>query len=89
MHILAGIYDALIRSDFPNMIQVASGFAAAYAWRKFICKKSWCARLGKHQVQGTTYKTCSRHCTQDVHELLRKQHAIKRPDQHRFLNKAV
>jgi hypothetical protein len=84
--ILFHVYDALVRSDLPNVIQDGSGALGLYALRKFNCKQKRCPRIGRHAVQGTTYHTCARHTTAPVHEKLFAQHAQQRPDQHDLLN---
>ena len=85
-HTLFHGYVWLFRSDLPNIIQVASGAVAVYALRKFNCKQPRCPRIGKHAVRGTTYKTCSKHATIDIHADLIARHKRERPDQHELMN---
>jgi hypothetical protein len=84
-----GIYVHLVRSDVPNIIQVASGFVALWAVRKINCMTKRCPRIGRHLVKGTTYHTCGKHTTAEQHTKLHAMHAWRRPDQHKFLNPGV
>jgi hypothetical protein len=77
---------SITQGPLPNIIQVSSGVAAGYALRKFNCKEKRCPRIGKHTVDGTTYKTCSKHATREVHDRLKARHAEERPEQHALLN---
>ncbi len=79
----------LFQSELANVIQVASGGTAIYALRKFNCRTRWCWRIGKHAVEGTTFRTCSRHATIADHEKLKRRHAIERPEQHALLSKGA
>lgn len=85
--VLIAVYDALVRSDLPNIIQVGSGAAGAYAMRKFNCSQPRCPRIGKHPVAGTTYRTCSKHAVPEIHKALYLKHAAERPKQHELMNK--
>lgn len=87
MSILSSIYAGLVKSDVPNIIQDISGAVAAYALRKFNCKVQRCLRIARHTVEGTTYHTCSKHTTPEVHESLKVKHAVERPKQHKLLNR--
>jgi len=77
-------------SDIPNTIQVLSGpslvLGMLYGLRKFNCSQKGCPRVGKHKVEGTTYRTCTRHTTVSVHKKLAEKHAVERPEQHELLN---
>jgi len=86
MHLLLLLYQALVHSDVPNIIQDVSGIVALWALRKFNCKVSHCWRFGRHTVNGTTYHTCTKHAVTDVHTALQAQHAVERPEQHKLLN---
>lgn len=88
MHILLlDLYNALVHSDIPNIIQDVSGIVALYALRKFNCKVPRCWRIARHQVEGTTYHTCSKHTTAEFHDALIVQHADERPEQHALLSR--
>lgn len=51
------------------------------------CTEKGCWRIGHHTVEGTTYKTCHKHTTENVHMKLFLHHSEKRPEQHALLNK--
>ena len=50
------------------------------------CPVKGCWRIGRHQVDGTPYKTCHKHATVEVHKRLHKEHKNKYPAQHELLN---
>ena len=79
-------------SDIPNTIQVLSGpslvLGMLYGLRKFNCSEKRCPRIGKHKVEGTTYRTCSKHTTVLVHVRLMDRHAVERPEQHELTSGA-
>jgi hypothetical protein len=87
---LHGVYVDLVRSDVPNIIQVISGTSLIAAvllfFRHLICKQHGCYRVAWHRVEGTTYKTCTKHATGAVHHRLWIKHAAELPDQHDLLN---
>jgi len=68
----------------------ASIVCAVVGWfwllRKIHCSEPHCFRPGRHPVEGTTFRTCQKHTTQEVHERLHKVHAEKFPEQHAHLN---
>ncbi len=49
------------------------------------CASCW--RIGRVQVEGTPYKTCHKHSTEDSHQAIHKRHSIEFPDQHKLLSK--
>lgn len=69
---------------------IASVMWALPAWflllHKLHCGKPCCFRPAKHPVAGTTYHTCQKHTTRDVHDKLFAKHEKKFPDQHDLLN---
>jgi hypothetical protein len=89
MSILHTLNDWLFQSELANIIQVASGGMAVYALRKFNCHTRWCWRIGKHPVEGTTFRTCSKHTTAEHHTELKRRHAIERPEQHALLSEGA
>jgi hypothetical protein len=84
------VYDWLFRSDLANILQVIGSLSLIAAivafFRKLRCAQPGCYRAGLHRVTGTTYRTCVRHTTLDVHDALYDRHARERPAQHELLN---
>jgi hypothetical protein len=52
-------------------------------YRSHRCANCW--RLGRHEVEGTHYRTCHRHLTNDDHALLQTRHEVLHPEQHAML----
>jgi len=80
--------------DWPNGIVVgnliASMLWALPTWfillKKLHCAEHGCFRPGRHLVAGTTYNTCQKHTTKEIHDRLFQRHSVKFPDQHDHLN---
>lgn len=53
-------------------------------YRNHKCAACW--RYGRHEVQGTKYKTCHKHATIASHTQLKAKHAQKYPAQHKLFN---
>ncbi len=76
--------------DAANWAQVLSvlvpGTIAVSVWRMKRCRVPWCVRWGQHPVDGTPWKTCTKHLTRAHHvhllDVLRDRH----PKTHAFLN---
>lgn len=68
----------------------ASAICAVIGWvwllRKLHCSQPKCFRVGRHEVTGTTFRTCQKHATRPVHENLQAVHARDYPEQHAHLN---
>jgi hypothetical protein len=73
-------------SNLSNLTSITVFGALVGMYKKFNCSQHGCWRVGHHKVEGTTYRTCGRHVTAEVHQALFERHALKRPEQHRFLN---
>lgn len=73
-------------SNLSNLTSITVLGAVIGMYKKFNCNQSGCWRVGHHKVEGTTYRTCSKHTTLKFHTALQQKHAKKRPEQHRFLN---
>lgn len=63
-----------------NYIQNITGIAGAILWRMHQCRIPWCPRLGKHDVEGTTWRVCHKHHQKPHHDFLRNRHADKHPE---------
>jgi len=87
-HILWQMFDWPGGNVLGNLI--ASVMWAVPTWllilRKLHCAETLCFRPGRHEVDGTTFRTCRKHTTKPVHERLRNRHAVKFPEQHAHLN---
>lgn len=61
--------------------------AALWAsYRHGKCQSCW-RWPARHPVEGTTYRTCRHHFTEDEHDRLKIHHALHWPAQHEFLKK--
>ena len=74
-------------SNLSNLTSITVFGALVGFYKKFNCNQRGCWCLGHHKVEGTTYRTCGRHVTAEVHRALYERHARKRPEQHAFLNR--
>src|SRR5207245_2148014 len=54
-------------------------------WRRFICIRGRCGRIGHHRVGGMKMPTCTTRATAETHALLRASHAFVPRILHRFL----
>lgn len=59
---------------------IVPAVAFVYAWKTVRCRIPWCARAGKHKVDGTAAKVCDKHHTLKHHEFLYRRHLVKYPD---------
>jgi len=73
-------------SNVSNLTSITVFGAVIGLYKKFNCNQPKCWRIGHHKVEGTTYRTCSKHTTLEVHSALQKKHAKERPEQHKLLN---
>ena len=76
-------------SNISNLTSITILGALIGLYKRFDCDKQGCYRIARNNVKGTSYRTCTKHLTAEDHEILQKQHAIRRPVQHRFLNKST
>lgn len=77
----------LFQSELANIVQVLSGVAILYTWKRFVCKgAAHCIRPASHPVPRTTYRTCSKHATPAVYAELRARHSTERPAQDAAMN---
>lgn len=56
-------------------------------YRHHNCSVKGCPRLSHHEVEGTTFKTCHKHFTPEIHKALTDRHEIERPVQHAFMRR--
>ncbi|MGH7156849.1 MAG: hypothetical protein ACREGG_01940 [Candidatus Saccharimonadales bacterium] len=72
-------------SNVSNLTSITVLGVVVGLYKRFNCNQPRCWRIGHHKVDGTTYRTCSKHTTLEYHTALQKQHAVKHPKQHEFL----
>lgn len=73
-------------SNVSNLTSITVFGAVIGLYRRFDCSQASCWRIGLHKVDGTTYRTCAKHATIELHSALQSKHAKKRPEQHKLLN---
>jgi hypothetical protein len=73
-------------SNLSNLTSITVFGAVLGLYKRFNCEKTHCFRIGRHKVDGTTYRTCTKHLTREIHAALQQKHAKKYPEQHKFLN---
>ncbi len=73
-------------SNLSNLTSITVLGAIIGLYKRFNCNQSRCWRIGRHRVEGTTYRTCAKHTTLEYHTGLQKRHAKKYPKQHEFLS---
>ena len=74
-------------SDLSNLTVFGLFVSAAGLYKRFNCSEKRCRRIGHLKVEGTTFRTCHHHTTQEVHERLYKRHSEQYPEQHEWLNR--
>jgi hypothetical protein len=72
-------------SNVSNLTSITVLGAVIGLYKRFNCSQKGCWRIGRHQVDGTTYHTCLRHTTIKYHTALQARHAKERPEQHELL----
>lgn len=72
-------------SDLSNLTVFGLVITLAEIYRRHTCKECW--RPAKHPVEGTSYRTCHKHATCEVHDRLHSEHETKYPEQHQLLNR--
>jgi hypothetical protein len=70
-------------SDLGEIVIIGSIFTL---YKHNNCAVGRCWRIGRHQVDGTPYKTCHKHATPTIHQQLQKKHKHDFPEQHELLN---
>lgn len=75
-------------SNLSNLTSFTILGAILGFYKRYNCDQPNCIRLGLHTVDGTTYRTCTKHMTVSDHAALQDRHASERPDQHELLNKS-
>lgn len=73
-------------SNVSNLTSITVLGAVIGLYKRFNCNQPRCWRVGHHKVDGTTYRTCTKHTTIGFHSALQKKHAKERPEQHALLN---
>jgi hypothetical protein len=75
-NVIAGFINSIVLVLFTWFILIK---------KMLICKEKWCPRIGHHLVEGTHYKTCPKHTTNEIHTKWQEHHKVKHPGAHAFL----
>ena len=73
-------------SNVSNLTAITILGSLIAVYHRFTCDQPRCARFSHVQVKGTTYRTCRKHTTGEVHRHLHALHSRKHPGAHEFLD---
>ena len=73
-------------SNVSNLTAITILGSLIAVYHRFTCDQPRCARFSHAPVKGTTYRTCRKHTTGEVHQQLHARHAHRHPGAHAHLN---